>query len=168
MMNSLLKKINTASILSILSLSLGAIHQHFILILTVSFLSLYIPETCHPQEKGVISHVQASIGMEMTKGVMCEEIKDGQPLNEGLIFSSGLGKITCYTEFDSITEKTTIYHCWYFKDNLSTKRKLILNPPHWSVFSQIQLRETEKGPWRVEILDQDGNVLQILRFSIID
>jgi len=38
----------------------------------------------------------------------------------------------------------------------------------WSTYSQIQLRETDKGPWRVEISDQNGKVFDVLRFSITD
>jgi len=104
----------------------------------------------------------------MVRSVMCEDVKDNKPVNEGLIFSSDLGKISCFTEFDPVTERTVIYHNWYFKDNLSTRRKLILNPPRWSAFSQIQVRETEKGPWRVDIMDEDGRTLQTLRFSVTE
>jgi hypothetical protein len=53
-------------------------------------------------------------------------------------------------------------------DKLSTKKKLVLKPPRWSTFSSIQLREADKGPWRVEITDDDENILRILRFSIVD
>jgi hypothetical protein len=132
-------------------------------------LSFYNPDICASQEMSAISRSEVSNGMRMTRAVLCEDIKDGQPVNEGIIFSSDLGKITCFTEFDSITEKTTIYHCWYFRDNLRAKKKpLVLNPPKWSTFSQIEPRETDKGPWRVEIVDGAGNILQTLRFSIID
>jgi hypothetical protein len=124
---------------------------------------------CGSQEKSSLFVSATSNGMRMTRAVICEDIRDGQPFNEGIIFSSDLGKITCFTEFDSIIEKTTIYHCWYFRDNLRAKKKpLVLNPPKWSTFSQIEPRETDKGPWRVEITDGTGNILQTLRFSIID
>jgi hypothetical protein len=115
------------------------------------------------------SQEKVASGLRLTRAVICEDIKDGQTVNEGAIFSSDLGRITCYTEFDSIPEKTTIYHRWYFKENVITKKMpLVLNPPRWSTFSQIQPRDTDKGPWRVEIVDQDGTILQTLRFSIID
>ncbi|NNG08274.1 MAG: DUF2914 domain-containing protein, partial [Desulfobacteraceae bacterium] len=35
-------------------------------------------------------------------------------------------------------------------------------------FSRIGLRNGEKGPWRVEITDEDGNIFGILRFSVTD
>jgi len=151
------------------SISFGMIHRCFVLISAIFILSFYPPEICTSVEKTEIIQTEKSTGLKITKAVICEEIKDGQTINEGVIFSSDLGKITCYSEFDSITEKTTIYHCWYFKDNLRAKKKpLVLYPPKWSTFSQIEPRETDKGPWRVEITDQDGNILQTLRFSITD
>lgn len=142
-------------------------HWGIILILMVIFLSYPFPGICSSDE--VEDTTEASTGMEITRAVICEGIKDGNPVNEGLVFSSVLNRITCFTEFDRITEKTTIYHCWYFKDNLRAKRKpLVLTPPKWSTYSQIEPRETDKGPWRVEIVDEDGNILQTLRFSIVD
>jgi hypothetical protein len=53
-------------------------------------------------------------------------------------------------------------------DELSAKIKLTLNPPRWATRSSIQLRETDKGPWRVEIVDAEDKVLYTLRFSITD
>jgi hypothetical protein len=120
------------------------------------------------QLRKTASPVDVSLELKMTRSVMCEDVKENKPYNEGLTFSSDLGKISCYTEFDPVPERTSIYHCWYFNNNLSTRRKLILNPPRWSALSQIQVRETEKGPWRVEITDEEGNILQTLRFSITD
>lgn len=147
----------------------GIICRYFMPAAMMAILYFYGPGICASQEMSAISRSEVLNGMRMTRAVICEEIEDGQPVNEGVIFSSDLGKITCFTEFDSITEKTTIYHCWYFKDNLRAKKKpLVLNPPKWSTFSQIEPRETDKGPWRVEIVDGAGNILQTLRFSIID
>jgi hypothetical protein len=51
---------------------------------------------------------------------------------------------------------------------LSTQVRLRLHPPNWATFSTIQLREADKGPWRVEVTDQDGRIFTILRFSITD
>jgi hypothetical protein len=97
-----------------------------------------------------------------------EDIKDGVPINQGLVFSSSLGKVICFTDFDPVPEKTFIYHKFYFKDKLSSRVKLTLNPPRWATFSRIQLRETDIGPWRVEITDEAGKVLHVIRFSITD
>ena len=104
----------------------------------------------------------------MDRGVMCEEIQDFTPQNPAVIFSIKIGKVSCFTSFDPVPEKTFIYHKWFHRDDPSTKKRLTLQPPRWGTYSSIQLRETDKGPWRVEISDQKGNLLRILRFSITD
>jgi hypothetical protein len=104
----------------------------------------------------------------ITSAVMCEDVQDRLPVNEGVVFSIGIGRICCYTLFDVVTEKTYITHNWYNRDNLSTKIKLPLHPPRWTTYSAIQLRETDKGPWRVEIIDSEGRILQVLRFSVTE
>jgi hypothetical protein len=166
-MNSSIRKSDADTIMHILPFP-GISYRRFIFILFLIMTALVISDISYSQMKKVISNAGGSTGLKMTRSAMCEEVKDGLPLNEGITFSTDLGKISCYTEFDPVPERTIIYHYWYFKDILSTKRKLILNPPRWSAFSQIQLRETEKGPWRVDITDEEGNILQTLRFSIID
>jgi hypothetical protein len=104
----------------------------------------------------------------MDRAVMCEDIKDLTPQNPAVVFSIKIGKVSCFTSFDPVPEKTFVYHKWFHKDDPSTKKRLTLQPPRWATYSTIQLRETDKGPWRVEISDQKGNILRILRFSITD
>lgn len=104
----------------------------------------------------------------LTSAVMCEDVQERQPLYEGVVFSIGIGKVFCYTLFDPVPEKTYITHNWYNRDNLSTKIKLMLQPPRWTTYSAIQLRESDKGPWRVEIADSEGRILQVLRFSVTE
>lgn len=104
----------------------------------------------------------------LTQAVVCEDMRDGGPLNQGIVFPVSVGKVVCYTAFDSVPRKTVIFHNWYRKDELNTKIRLVLQPPRWASYSTIQLREIDKGPWRIEITDQEGQVLSILRFSITD
>ncbi len=107
--------------------------------------------------------------LTLAHAVVCEDVKELVPFNPAIVFSIATGKISCFTSFDPVPEKTVVYHNWYTADKLSTKIKLTLNSPRWSTYSSIQLRETDKGPWRVEITDQDGkNIFQIMRFSITD
>jgi hypothetical protein len=106
--------------------------------------------------------------LKMDRAVMCEEIKDFIPQNPAVVFSIKIGKVSCFTSFDPVPEKMFIYHKWFHRDDPSTKKRLTLQPPRWATYSTIQLRETDKGPWRVEISDENGNILGILRFSITD
>ena len=102
------------------------------------------------------------------QAVMCERVENLTPVNSGLVFSVSSGQVCCYTSFDPVPQHTVIYHRWFRRDELSTQTRLRLYPSKWSTYSVIQLRETDKGPWRVEIIDQNGRVFDVLRFSITD
>ena len=121
---------------------------------------LLFPHQAHSQrdEKSLI----------LAQAVMCEEIRDNAPYNQGMVFSMANEKVCCFTTFDPVPERTFIYHRWFRRDKLITSIKLSLQPPRWSTVSRIQLREADKGPWRVEITVQTGMVFRILRFSITD
>jgi hypothetical protein len=99
---------------------------------------------------------------------MCEKVENLIPIRSGVTFSVSVGQVFCFTSFNPVPKTTVIYHRWYHKDELSTQTRLRLYPPRWATYSVIQLRETDKGPWRVEVSDQDGRIFDILRFSITD
>lgn len=114
------------------------------------------------------SSVPVSQKLTLVQAVICQEIKEHTPQNQAIVFSMRIGRLYCFTSFDPVPGKTLVYHSWFHRDKLSTRVKLSLQPPRWSTFTRIHLRETDKGPWRVEITDREGNILDILRFSITD
>ncbi|MCD4787302.1 MAG: DUF2914 domain-containing protein, partial [Desulfobacterales bacterium] len=111
---------------------------------------------------------QESKKLTLVRAVMCEGIQDFKPWNQAVVFSITIGKVSCFTSFDPVPETTYIYHNWYYRESLSKRMKLFLQPPIWSTFSSIQFREADKGLWRVEITDPEGNIFHVLRFSITD
>ena len=104
----------------------------------------------------------------LVRAAMCPSLKEGSPCNPGAVFPVSQGEVLCFTSFDPVPRKTFIFHSWFHRDALITRHKLALNPPRWATYSSIQLRESDRGPWRVEITDQDGQLLGVLRFSITD
>ena len=106
--------------------------------------------------------------LHLSEAVICESLDNFKPLNPSAVFSVQMGSVMCFTAFDRVPTQTSIYHDWIRQDKLIFRKKLVLKPPSWSSVSSIQLREADKGPWRVEIRDNDGNLLRTLRFSITD
>ena len=130
--------------------------------------NVFLPWGALSQKKGERATAPVSQQLSLAQAVMCEEIKDHAPHNQAIVFSVTNGSTSCFTSFDPVPEKTYIYHDWFYRDKLTTRIKLFLRPPRWSTFSRIQLREADKGPWRVEITDRKGALLCIVRFSITD
>lgn len=104
----------------------------------------------------------------LVQAVMCESIDNFQPTNPSVVFSISQGEVFCFSNFDPVVNKTYIFHKWYKRDKLIFTMRLTLSPPKWSSFSRIQLRDVDKGPWRVEIWDSNDILLQTLRFSMVD
>ncbi|MFH1490062.1 MAG: DUF2914 domain-containing protein [Pseudomonadota bacterium] len=106
--------------------------------------------------------------LTLAEAFMCEEVKEQIPYNPGVVFSNIKEKVYCYSTFDPVPQNTFIYHSWFYRDNLVTMRKLSVRSPRWSTYSRIQLRDADKGPWRVEIRDQAEKLLHVLRFSVTE
>ena len=117
---------------------------------------------------GSMAISQESKGLTLDEAVMCEEIKDSAPVNKTVVFSIALRKAVCFTSFSAVPDNVVIYHNWYTRDKMVARVRLRLKPPRWSTFSSVPLKETDKGPWRVEVLDPDQKLLRILRFSVTD
>jgi hypothetical protein len=106
--------------------------------------------------------------LTLVAATMCESVENLAPHNQAAVFSISVGSVSCFTLFDPVPETTVVYHKWYKRDRLSTTQRLTLEPPKWRTYSSIYLREADKGPWRVEIVDPEGGVLKVLRFSITE
>ncbi len=106
--------------------------------------------------------------LTLVRAVMCEGLDELEPVNETIIFSVAHGSVFCFTTFDPVPEKTVIYHHWFKRDQPEKDIKLTLKTPKWSSFSKISIRNVDVGPWRVEILDSEGKILQTLRFSVTE
>jgi len=131
-------------------------------------LGFVMPPVALAQENAA-SVVSISLrALSLETATMCEGIKDYEPVNRSVVFSLDIGKIFCFTSFNLVPSKTLIYHNWYRNGRLVTTKRLTLQPPKWSTFSSIQLREADKGPWRVEIKDQKKETLEIVRFSVTE
>lgn len=104
----------------------------------------------------------------LSRAVMCEALQKFTPVNEAVIFSVELGRIHCFTEFDQVPKQTIIYHKWYHRGTLVSAKQLTLNPPSWSSFTSMQLRDADKGPWQIDITDANDNIIRTLRFSVTD
>lgn len=111
---------------------------------------------------------QSEDHLRLSEAVICETLENFKPFNAGAVFSVQTGSVMCYTAFDHVPSQTSIFHDWIRQDKLIFRKKLVLKTPRWSSVSSIQLREADKGAWRVEIRDAEGGLLRILRFSITD
>jgi hypothetical protein len=120
------------------------------------------------QEPPPSSLASAAQALTLVQASMCASLKEGSACNSGAVFPVSQGRVLCFSAFEPVPRRTSIIHSWFHRDVLIIRQKLTLSPPRWSTYSAIELRESDKGPWRVEIVDEDARLLQVLRFSITD
>ena len=137
----------------------------FAVVLFVSNVFAQAGEQANPQ---AVDSSEPAQKAKLSHATMCERVDNLTPTRPGMVFSVSTGQVCCYTSFDPVPQPALIYHRWFHRDELSTQTRLRIYPPKWATYSVIQLRETDKGPWRVEITDQNGRVFDVLRFSIGD
>ena len=138
------------------------------LLLIVVILAFLFPYSAISQSGDTGASKTSDGKLSLVRAVMCEDMLELVPQNPTTVFSIERRKAICFTAFDPVPEKTIVYHQWFHRYQNSAKMKLTLNPPRWSAYSSIQLRAEDIGPWRVEISDSQGNVLDVLRFSITE
>ena len=104
--------------------------------------------------------------MEVSKSAVCENVVDREVVSEGSSFSGSVGKVYCYSKIANIQSHTEVIHAWYFGDAQRARVTLNVNPPAWRTYSSKVIQTHEVGNWRVEILDQSGNLLETVRFDV--
>lgn len=113
-------------------------------------------------------NAQSTDEYKLIKAEICEDSKQGECIFPNKILSFSNNKVFCYTAFDFIAKPTFIYHKWYHRDELIATFTLKLKPGYYASLSNIQIKEKDKGPWKVEIIDSNNKILMVLRFSIVD
>ncbi len=104
----------------------------------------------------------------LKNAVMCEGVRDGLPINQTIIFEVSKTSAYCWSEFDPVSVDGIIYHEWYRKGELITRKKLAVHTPRWACYSSLPLRQADIGPWQLNIVDENGKILKTLRFSITE
>lgn len=143
-------------------------YKRFIVFLCLFSIYTSVSSILHGQDSGGPALPAGTNKPRLTYAAMCESVKEPALQKKAVVFSIETGKIFCLTSFSGICDQTYVYHKWFHRDELTTKKRLLLKPPQWSTASTIQLREADKGPWRVELTDDNDNILHVLRFSIVD
>lgn len=105
--------------------------------------------------------VKASV----VKAAVATGIEDREPTGEATSFTDDVDTLWCYSKIKD-GEGTTITHNWYRGDELVAEIPLKIRSPLYRTRSSKKIISGWTGAWRVEIIAEDGNVLETLDFTI--
>lgn len=104
--------------------------------------------------------------LQVIRDVVTTEVVDREPINDGLVFSASMGPVFYFTEVKGAYTSTHIAHIWYYEGQQMAKVPLSVEGPRWRTWSSKRMVEDWKGSWRVEAVDEDGNLLSSQTFEV--
>ena len=107
----------------------------------------------------------ACFAIEVADAVMCLDVQDRQPVEPGESFTVDVGKVWCWSKIKD-GQGTTISHVYYHDGEEKAVINLAIRSPLFRTYSSKRILPSWTGPWRVDIVAADGNVLKSLDFTI--
>ena len=99
--------------------------------------------------------------------IMATEITDRLPQGVGVQFDSTVGEVFAFTRIVGADGDTRVQHKWYYNDRLMADITLSVRSNNWRTWSSKKVLPEWAGDWRVEVVDEDGSVIEVLRFTVI-
>ena len=99
----------------------------------------------------------------------CKKVKNNQPLYPGRRFPTDIGRVYCHTLFNNNSGKhSDIYHIWYMNGSLKAKVRIrVRDGKEIPAFSHREIKNSDKGTWKVEITDSDKKILDTVIFEVV-
>ena len=107
-----------------------------------------------------------ALAIEVSDILITTAVIDREPVDNVEVFPRKSGKLFCFTRITGADEPTVVHHVWYRDEELISRVVLPVNSPDWRTWSARQLFEDLPGAWRVEIQEDDGNILQKVNFQL--
>lgn len=93
-------------------------------------------------------------------------VEDRALVGQGLQFDSAVGKLYAFTRIIGAPAETRVSHQWYYGDQLMAEVSLPVRGANWRTWSTKSVMPGWVGNWRVDVVGEDGEVLDSLNFTI--
>lgn len=95
--------------------------------------------------------------------VLAKGVQNRQPVGIADSFADGQ-EITCFMRVRNPGPKRTLRHQWYHGDTRKSSVAISVGGPTWRTWTQRPVYGT--GSWRVDIVDEAGEVLHTVPFEV--
>lgn len=109
----------------------------------------------------------AAMALEVTEAATAKGIEKQAAVSPGSSFPADVGKVYLLTRVkgagDTMAE---IKHIWYQGSAKMAEVSLKLKSDDWTTYSYVIVDPSQKGAWKVDVIDSSGTVLKSLNFNI--
>jgi hypothetical protein len=108
-----------------------------------------------------------STEVSVLKALACHAMEGNHPVDESSFFQSENGKVWLYTQIAMADEMAGfIQHVWKFNGVEKHRVTLFVEGPTYRTASYKTMNDKHNGDWTVEILTENGEVLDTVAFEV--
>ncbi|MCD6570153.1 MAG: DUF2914 domain-containing protein [Deltaproteobacteria bacterium] len=130
----------------------------FVVIITLMTLCVFLKAAAWAQK---------AAPLKIEFGAICQNVVNHEVVDAGTSFPATVTKLYCFTKIVGAKGSTEISHVWYYGDIERAYVPLAINSPSWRTYSSKIIQAHEIGEWRVDVLNQEGELLETFRFDIV-
>jgi hypothetical protein len=104
--------------------------------------------------------------VQIVAAAICNDVVDRQAVDIGTQFPNSISRLYCFTKAVSTEIPTEVVHVWRYGDVERARVTLAVRASAWRTYSSKAIQSHEIGPWRVDVLDTSGNLLETINFEI--
>lgn len=93
-------------------------------------------------------------------------VENRTPVGVDSVFASDVGRVYTFTKIVGVEEPTTIFHVYYYNGQEMARIELKIGGTPWRTWSSKTILPEWKGEWKVEIIDEGGNIIKTGKFTI--
>jgi hypothetical protein len=109
---------------------------------------------------------QEASKVQVVAAAICKNVVDREAVDIGTQFSNSVSRLYCFTKAVSTQTPTEVVHVWSYGDVERARVSLAVKAASWRTYSSKAIQSHEIGPWRVDVLDTSGNLLETINFEI--
>jgi len=104
--------------------------------------------------------------IQVVAAAICKDVVEREAVDVGTQFSNSVSRLYCFTKTVSSEIPTEVVHVWSYGDVERARVSLAVKAATWRTYSSKAIQSHEIGPWRVDVLDTSGNLLETINFEI--
>jgi hypothetical protein len=104
--------------------------------------------------------------VQVVAAAICKDVVEREAVDVGTQFSNSVSRLYCFTKAVSSEIPTEVVHVWRYGDVERARVSLAVKAANWRTYSSKAIQSHEIGPWRVDVLDTSGNLLETINFEI--
>ena len=105
-------------------------------------------------------------GVSVAGAVVTTSVEDHMPVDTLSTVPADVGRAFLWTRITGAADSTTVVHVWYRGEEEEARVDLPVHGSDWRTYSTKRILPSWTGPWRVEVRDVDGQVLETVSFTV--